>query len=699
MDAQVPTMQLRYFEPSAQLTGNSSAARESHRLNSNYRGDHSLSVNRGDEVPDHKNCCLWITGLPPSITVRGLLSTIKKTGRIRSTVINPATESSQTAAASISFFKRSDAETLFKNIQRGDIVIGGRFPRVFWNRNKVAEEEGLSAASRVLIIAGDADVVNADYLDRFFSSKFVYELDEVIDHGTVDSESGPIARLEYRFGSWRSQAAFARLALSLELRGFLLTEYAPDPWYANVSPWKYSLKAEIMEDYTTNPRITSTEILLRGFFGQDSLQQFQLERFVGSGSFALAWKLKIRPPANGSPSNSDDPPTYFVLKTAKSNWFFRRGSDGYDGGRVALSSDDDEIDSIKREKNWLTQLQWAKHICKILEPISDPLEAASIQIRQQHWPQWAYLEWLDNGTVMNLIRRSLRVGIRVLPNRMLWQIFLCLVRACCAMAWPPPQPDGPYPAPVTETVGSEETASNLRHSDLHEQNVLFGPILLHPPEQPEHQFMPILKVIDFGAAKLIDTDEVLAELSPDELPLRVNPGVSDNVFDIGMLMCAIIMLDEDVSDNISPERHERVPCHTVNNVEFLTAAVELLAVRPVDGLEQYTKLQVRQHARQFWALDEYLVRLVCQCTAIKRNDRPSLAELVPLVEDAIARRGYDFHKTWEEEDDPWDKMSYDSTRESDQYIQQTIATLFLDADARKEAVNVSETEDSDVSSA
>ncbi|KAI2632533.1 hypothetical protein GGS26DRAFT_590971 [Hypomontagnella submonticulosa] len=222
-------MEHRYFEPSAQLTGNDSASREVQGRNSNYRGDHNLSVNRGDDVPDDKNCCLWLTGLPGDITVHGLLSAIKKTGRVRSTHINPPTESSKTAAASISFFKRSAAETLLQNIQQGKLIIGGRFPYAFWNRNKVAEEDGLGAASRVLLIAGDPEIVNVDYLDQFFAGKFVYELDEVIEHGTVDSDTGPIARIEYRFGSWRSQASFARMSLSLELRGFVLTEYGPDP--------------------------------------------------------------------------------------------------------------------------------------------------------------------------------------------------------------------------------------------------------------------------------------------------------------------------------------------------------------------------------------------------------------------------------------------------------------------------------------
>ncbi|KAI8960657.1 hypothetical protein F5Y11DRAFT_329076 [Daldinia sp. FL1419] len=221
-------MEHRYFQPSEQLTGVANNLRKTDRLNGNYRGDRNLSVNRGTGVPEERNTCLWITGLPESITIPRLLAAITRTGRVRSTVINGPNETSNTAAASISFFRREDAEILYNAIQKGSIIISGMLPRVQWNRNKVGEDTP-SYASRVLLIAGDPQVVNRDYLDGFFSSKFVYDVDDIIDHGTVPGFEGPIGRLEYRFGSWRSQASFARLALNLELRGFLLVEYGEDP--------------------------------------------------------------------------------------------------------------------------------------------------------------------------------------------------------------------------------------------------------------------------------------------------------------------------------------------------------------------------------------------------------------------------------------------------------------------------------------
>lgn len=224
--------------PSEQLKGGSYCARGVSLVNNNYRGDPSLPSNKGNSVPEEKNTNLWITGLPGGITHHELLAGITKTGRVRSTVINAADAGHATAAASISFFRRAHAEALHRAAARGEFVVAGRFPRVTWNRNRVAEAEAAAEHShhphhhhhsRVVLVAGDPEVVNTAYLDDFFSRKFVYELDCVVDHGTVAGVGGPVARLEYRFGSFRSQAEFARMALSMELRGFLLAEYGEDP--------------------------------------------------------------------------------------------------------------------------------------------------------------------------------------------------------------------------------------------------------------------------------------------------------------------------------------------------------------------------------------------------------------------------------------------------------------------------------------
>ncbi|KAI1780827.1 hypothetical protein F4818DRAFT_436023 [Hypoxylon cercidicola] len=224
----VPTAKHSVFLPSEQLKGDTDGSRNANQVG-NYRGDPDLPTNRGDHVPEQLNTSIWITGLPKDITMSQLLDFIAayKPGRVRSIVINEPTATNPTSAATISFFRRAAAETLFHIIQEEKMIIGGMIPRVRWNRNRVMED--MTNASRVLLIGGEPQVVNAEALDRLFHKKFVWQTDVVIDHGITDSETGPIARVEYRFGSFRSQAQFAKKCLKKELEGFAYAEYGADP--------------------------------------------------------------------------------------------------------------------------------------------------------------------------------------------------------------------------------------------------------------------------------------------------------------------------------------------------------------------------------------------------------------------------------------------------------------------------------------
>ncbi|KAI1078604.1 hypothetical protein F5B20DRAFT_571585 [Whalleya microplaca] len=220
-------MKRSIFTPSTELRERESQQRDDR--GPGYRGNKNLPANTGEHVPEKENTHLWIMNLPPSTTISTLLEKIRGVGRVRSTVIHPANKEHKTSSASVSFFTREDAEILYNRAQSYNWNVGDRFPHVYWNRNKVAPEANAWDLSRVLLIAGPPDYVNRRDLDRYFSGRFIYDLDEVVDHGLVEGPAGPIVRLEYRFGSWRSQALFGMLALSRELWEELKVEYGEDP--------------------------------------------------------------------------------------------------------------------------------------------------------------------------------------------------------------------------------------------------------------------------------------------------------------------------------------------------------------------------------------------------------------------------------------------------------------------------------------
>jgi hypothetical protein len=83
-----------------------------------------------------------------------------------------------------------------------------------WNRVRVAEPQlrhqnmrcsggRLQMPSRVIHVSGPAAEVNDVALERFFSSKFRYNLDRIVSHG-MDLNDG-FAEYEFRFACWKNQ--------------------------------------------------------------------------------------------------------------------------------------------------------------------------------------------------------------------------------------------------------------------------------------------------------------------------------------------------------------------------------------------------------------------------------------------------------------------------------------------------------------
>ncbi|CAJ2513037.1 Uu.00g011560.m01.CDS01, partial [Anthostomella pinea] len=154
--------------------------------------------------------------------------------------------------------------------------------------------------------------------------------------------------------------------------------------------------------------------------------------------------------------------------------------------------------AVQKEQRWVMQLQCVKHIVNPLNTTNDPMNP----VIGPRWMQpYFYMEFLENGTLkqfqqrFTISGRTLPDGTRetpVMPNRLLWSIFLCLIRACVGMAWPPLGPVLQLEFP------REEEPLRLAHSDMHHDNLMFGPL---EPQFDEHARVPVMKLIDFGEAK------------------------------------------------------------------------------------------------------------------------------------------------------------------------------------------------------
>ncbi|KAI1761544.1 hypothetical protein GGR53DRAFT_525010 [Hypoxylon sp. FL1150] len=167
-------------------------------------------------MPDNKNCCLWIEGLPPQVTEREFLSKIRGAGKIWNFSIARPKEGHTTSAAKLTFWKETDVER-FLDLVKTTFKFGNYVLDINHNKFQTAAQE-VSDKSRVIHIAGPGAVVNGPTLDRLFRANFYRGDDAVITHAT-DANSGWI---EWRFASHIGQASRAWDILQAGRRGSLV---------------------------------------------------------------------------------------------------------------------------------------------------------------------------------------------------------------------------------------------------------------------------------------------------------------------------------------------------------------------------------------------------------------------------------------------------------------------------------------------
>jgi hypothetical protein len=210
-------------------------------VSNNYRGDITNPRNLSASIPEDRSCSFWLRGLPGDATVTTLLAAVRGVGRVYCTVMAPPdrTQGWRTAAAKLVFFEEAAARRFWGLYGRGEggampatpFVVGTRQSVVVErNRTRVAESSLPRECTRVVRVAGPADVVNVDALLAEFRGNFVFEMDEVVV-GTEDRVTAAGVQrfvvVEFRFGSFRCQAQIAYRLLHGRAR--LDVRYGRDP--------------------------------------------------------------------------------------------------------------------------------------------------------------------------------------------------------------------------------------------------------------------------------------------------------------------------------------------------------------------------------------------------------------------------------------------------------------------------------------
>ncbi|KAI2465731.1 hypothetical protein F4781DRAFT_408091 [Annulohypoxylon bovei var. microspora] len=312
---------------------------------------------------------------------------------------------------------------------------------------------------------------------------------------------------------------------------------------------------------------------IKRYFDADPQRKFRLEGLQGRGGQGSIYKVKFV-----APGTSIDTARALVVKIADPE----RGSD---------------VEGLKKEKEILQALRGCKHIVRCIVGPNDPLAPAEEDLG---WA-WVYLDRVENGTLTEFMTRMKEAGVNRLPNRMLWPLFLCMIRACIAMAWPRDEEN------VNEsTARTPARPSGLSHNDVHGGNLLFGSILDHP----EHSRTPIMKLLDFGLA---------ARASPHG---ELGTGEQCNILDIGIMMASIIGLQTD--RKYTGEEIE-VDLSVLNGSDSVLS--------PASGILED---QDSGSPDPFPEVDLHLRLITAACMASEPGERPSLAELENWVVNGVS---------------------------------------------------------------
>ncbi|KAI0183386.1 kinase-like domain-containing protein [Xylaria flabelliformis] len=318
----------------------------------------------------------------------------------------------------------------------------------------------------------------------------------------------------------------------------------------------------------------------------ESSGHWEYERFLGNGSYGITVLLRERDQLAVNPKR-------IALKLA------RKGSPS-------------GMAQLRNELKFLKTLRGAMHIvrmassCDNLHSINKEADSRSAFGPLQglmKGPAVA-LEYLDKGDLVTL-KIDIDGDQTRMPNKVLWSLFLCLIRACIGMAYPLERPEETQS--VLETVPADGTRPRgIIHQDLATRNIVLG----SGDGLDEHHVGYLFKLIDFGSTSEYD------------LPR----GPRDNLYDCARLM--LQMLDYE-------------PIFSFPTVwrEELTRVGSILP--PEDN----------PNDDPFPHVDFDLRDLIARCLYVDAQKRPTLQEALEEAQRAVARDPDTFPDPEEETDE------------------------------------------------
>ncbi|KAI0377296.1 hypothetical protein F5Y04DRAFT_285081 [Hypomontagnella monticulosa] len=291
---------------------------------------------------------------------------------------------------------------------------------------------------------------------------------------------------------------------------------------------------------------------------------------------------------------------------------------------------------LRNEAHWLEMLRGSEHIGKLID-LNDP----NLDITGSGKRPTLALEFIPHGPIRIWRERMERTPP---PNRLLWRIYLCLIRQVVAMKYPMRGPnDGPL---VRETIRQDVAPAGITQNSGHYDNFIIGDIEPSVPGD-EHGLVPVIKLIDFGRG----VGDPENWLEADQI----------NLASAAYLMLIITLPQISMQEIIEEQQfgasmYQYTPRGSTTPVQFETSAVGYFT--------------------QAWCVDDDLKTLVARCGALDGQHIPTVEEALEVCENAVRYKTGENIQAFGKEQDPEAFIR----SETDEMINRIVQKTMLDAD-------------------
>ncbi|KAI2625767.1 hypothetical protein GGR54DRAFT_654126 [Hypoxylon sp. NC1633] len=272
---------------------------------------------------------------------------------------------------------------------------------------------------------------------------------------------------------------------------------------------------------------------------------------------------------------------------------------------------------LQTEALHLLTLRGAEHIVQIVSLPNSTVNIGGVEhpmMATEHLPYISATQLRDRAANQD----------RLIPNRVLWHIFRCLVRQIIALE-NPPNMEGNHPGPFPDLYLETYTGPHPRamiHDNWRGHNFRFGgntnPFL--DMMSGEHMLVPVLKMTNFGRARLLDLLEGNEEAD-------YHNAHTTNIRNLAWLMETL------ACNNVPDEEFEKVEIcrYTVTNQQLSTR---------VGPVHEEILTQANQTFLMTPGIDDALKDIVAQCLAVDDKHIPSTIYLIHLANEGVDNRSW-----------------------------------------------------------